>query len=111
MYFISSGFQSLCRICYKEDEELWGRRDYIDGRKISKLRFADVIAILANSSEELVELLSRLEQESNRIGLRINKSKTKIMIVANLNNANLRNIGEFEVRSSFTWAPLLLTET
>lgn len=77
----------------------------VGGRKISNLRYADDTAILANSSEKFTELLNRLEQESNRIGLRINKSKTKIMIVvrANLNNPHIHNIGEYKVyRSSST---------
>ena len=48
-------------------------------RNISKLRYADDIALMAESEEELKRLLMKVKVESEKIGLKLNIQKTKIM--------------------------------
>ena len=51
----------------------------ISGRNINNLRYADDITLMAESEEELNGLLMRLKEESERVGLKLNIKKTKIM--------------------------------
>ena len=51
----------------------------IPGRNINNLRYADDITIMAESEEELKSLLMRVKQESEKVGLKLNIQKTKIM--------------------------------
>ena len=50
----------------------------IAGRNISNLRYADDITIMAESEEEL-EALHEMKEESEKVGLKLNIQKTKIM--------------------------------
>ena len=51
----------------------------IAGRNISNLRDADVTTLMAESEEELKSLLMKVKEESERVGLKLNIQKTKIM--------------------------------
>ena len=51
----------------------------IAGRNINKLRYADDTTLMAESEEELKSLLMRLKEESEKVGLKLNIQKTKIM--------------------------------
>ena len=51
----------------------------IAGRNINKLRYADDIALMAESEEELKSLLMKMKEESEKVGLKLNIQKTKIM--------------------------------
>ena len=51
----------------------------IDGRNISNLRYADDTALMAESEEELESLLMKVKEESEKVGLKLNIQKTKIM--------------------------------
>ena len=51
----------------------------IGGRNINNLRYADDSTLMAESEEELKNLLMRVKEESERAGLRLNITKTKIM--------------------------------
>ena len=51
----------------------------IAGRNINKLRYADDSALMAESEEELKSLLLKVKQESEKVGLKLNIQKTKIM--------------------------------
>ena len=48
-------------------------------RKINKLRYADDTTLMAESEEELKSLLKKVKEESEKVGLRLNIQKTKIM--------------------------------
>ena len=48
-------------------------------RNISNLRYADDTTIMAESEEELNSLLMKVKQESEKVGLKLNSQKTKIM--------------------------------
>ena len=51
----------------------------IAGRNINHLRYADDTTLMAESEEELKSLLMKVKEESERVGLRLNIQKTKIM--------------------------------
>ena len=51
----------------------------IAGRNINNLRYADDTTLMAESKEELKSLLMKAKQESEKVGLKLNIQKTKIM--------------------------------
>ena len=51
----------------------------ISGRNINNLRYADDTTFMAESEEELKSLLMKVKEESERVGLKLNIQKTKIM--------------------------------
>ena len=51
----------------------------ISGRDINNLRYADDTTLMAESEQELKSLLMKLEEESEKVGLKLNFQKTKIM--------------------------------
>ena len=48
-------------------------------RNINKLRYADDTTLMAESEEELKSLLMKVKEESEKVGLKLNIHKTKIM--------------------------------
>ena len=51
----------------------------IAGRNINNLRYADGTTLMAESKEELKSLLMKVKEESEKLGLKLNIQKTKIM--------------------------------
>ena len=51
----------------------------IAGRNINNLRYADDTTLMAESEEELKSLLMKVKEESEKVGLKLNFQKTKIM--------------------------------
>ena len=51
----------------------------IPGRNINNLRYADDTTLMAESEEELKRLLMKVKEESEKVGLKLNIQKTKIM--------------------------------
>ena len=51
----------------------------IAGRNISNLRYADDSTLMAESEEELKSFLKKVKEESEKVGLKLNIQKTKIM--------------------------------
>ena len=51
----------------------------IAGRNINNLRYADDTTLMAESEEELKSLLMKVKEESEKVGLKLNIQKTKIM--------------------------------
>ena len=51
----------------------------IAGRNINNHRYADDTTLMAESEEELKSLLMRVKEESEKVGLKLNIQKTKIM--------------------------------
>ena len=49
------------------------------GRNINNLRYADDTTLMAESEEELKSLLMKVKEESDKVGLKLNIHKTKIM--------------------------------
>ena len=51
----------------------------IAGRNINNLRYADDTTLMAESEEELKSLLMKVKEESEKVGIKLNIQKTKIM--------------------------------
>ena len=51
----------------------------IAGRNINNLRYADDTTLMAESEEELKSILMKVKEESEKVGLKLNIQKTKIM--------------------------------
>ena len=54
-------------------------RNKIARRNIHNLRYADDTSLMAESEEELKSLLLKVKEESEKVGLKLNVQKTKIM--------------------------------
>ena len=71
----------------------------IDGEYLSHLRFADDILICANTPHELQQMLQELADECDNHGLKINKSKTKVMMETDtpiyVNNSQIENVESY----------------
>ena len=61
-----------------QDETQTGNK--IAGRNINNLRYADDITHMAESEEDLKSLLMKVKEESQKVGLKLNIQKTKIMV-------------------------------
>ena len=51
----------------------------VAGRNINHLRYADDTTVMAEREEELKSLLTKVKEESEKVGLKLNIQKTKIM--------------------------------
>ena len=56
----------------------------ISRRNISNLRCADDSTLMAESEEELKSLLMKVKKESEKVGLKLNIQKTKIMVSSSI---------------------------
>ena len=64
----------------------------IAGRNINNLRYADDTTIMAESKEELKGLLMKVKEESEKVSLKLNIQKTKIMYQV---PSTMKTVGEF----------------
>ena len=71
-------------------------------RNMNDLRYADDITLMAESEEKLKNLLMKVKEESEKVGLKLNIQKTKIM--ASSPNTSWEIDGE-TVKTLFFWAP------
>ena len=51
----------------------------IPGRNINNIRYADDTTLMAESKEELESLLMKVKEESEKVGLKLNIQKTKVV--------------------------------
>ena len=56
----------------------------IAGRNINHLRYADDTTLMAESEEELKSLLMKVKEESEKVGLKLNIQKTKIVALGTI---------------------------
>ena len=76
----------------------------IAGRNINNLRYADHITLMAESEEELKSFLMKVEEDSEKAGLKLNIQKTKIMAFGPIISWQID--GEtMETVKLFSWAP------
>ena len=61
----------------------------IAGRNINNLRYADDTTLMAESEEELKSLLMRVKVESEKVGLKFNIQKIKIMASGPINSRQI----------------------
>ena len=74
----------------------------IAGRNINNLRYADDSTLMAESEEELKSLLMKEKEESEKVGLKLNIQKTKIMASGPITSWEID--GEtVETMSDFIW--------
>ena len=74
------------------------------GRNINNLRYADDTALMAESEEELKSLLKKVREESEKVGVKLNIQKTKIMASGPITSWQID--GEtMETVTDTCWAP------
>jgi hypothetical protein len=76
----------------------------INKQKLTNLRYADDIVLISHSAQSLEEMLTNLNTESKKVGLKINKTKTKLMFnkLAKSKAITIDN-DQIEIVSSFTY--------
>ena len=78
----------------------------IAGRNINNLRYADDTTLTAESEEELMSLLMKVKEESEKVGLKLNIQKTKIMASGPITSWQIdRETMETLKQSLYFWAP------
>ena len=77
----------------------------IAGRNINNLRYADDTTLMAESEEELKSLLIKVEEESERVGLKLNIQKTKIMASGPITSWQIDEETMETGTALFSWAP------
>ena len=80
----------------------------IAGRNISNLRYADDTTLMAESEEELKSLLTNLKVESEKVGLKLNIQKTKIMASGPITSWEIDGNQWKQCQTLFFWAPTSL---
>ena len=78
----------------------------IAGRNINNLRYADDTTIMAESEEELKSLLMKVKKESEKVGLKLNIQKTKIMAPGPITSWQIDGGKWQQWRILFSWAPI-----
>ncbi|XP_072392530.1 uncharacterized protein [Diabrotica undecimpunctata] len=82
----------------------WAGEVIVAGSKTSNLRFADDTTLIAGNQKEMFNLLRRVEYERHKVCLKINKGKTKIMVVDKFHTIQLTNIlQEYQLVNSFIY--------
>ena len=76
----------------------------IAGRNINNLRYADDTTLMAESEEELKSLLMKVKEESEKVGIKLNIQKTKIMASGPITSWKIDEETMEKVKDYF-WAP------
>ena len=74
-------------------------------RNINNLRYADGTSLMAESEEELKSLLMKVKEESEKVGLKLNIQKTKIMGSSPITSWEIDGETVETVKTLFFWAP------
>ena len=77
----------------------------IAGRNIDNLRYADDTTLIAESEEELKSLLMKVKVESEKVGLKLNIQKTKIMASGPITSWEIDGETVETVSDFILWAP------
>ena len=77
----------------------------IDGKFISNLRYADDTTLMAESEEELKRLLMKVKEESEKVGLKLNIQKMKIMALGPITSWEIDGETVETVADFIFWAP------
>ena len=80
-------------------------RIQIAGRNINNLRYADDTTFMAESKEELKSLLMKVKEESEKVGLKLNIQKTKIMTSGPITSWQMGGETMKTPRDFIFWAP------
>ena len=74
-------------------------------KNINNLRYADGTTLMAESEEELKSLLMKVKEESEKVGLRLNIQKTKIMASGPITSWQIDGETVETVADFIVWAP------
>ena len=77
----------------------------IAGGNINNLRYADDTTLMAESEEELKSLLMKMKEESEKVGLKLNIQKTKIMASGPMISWQIDGKHWKQCQALFFWAP------
>ena len=77
----------------------------ISGRNINNLRYADDTTLMAESEEELKSLLMKVKEESEKVVLKLNIQKTKIMASGPITSQQIDGETMETVTDFISWAP------
>ena len=77
----------------------------IAGRNINNLRYADDTTLMAEKEEELKSLLMKVKEESEKVGLKLNIQKTKIMASGPITSCKQMGKQWKQWLTLFFWAP------
>ena len=77
----------------------------IAGRNINNLRYADDTTLMAESEEEIKSLLMKVKVESEKVGLKLNIQKTKIMASGPITSWQINGKTVETVSDFIFWAP------
>ena len=77
----------------------------IAGRNINNLRYAGDTTLVAESEEELKSLLMKVKEESEKVGLKLNIQKTKIMASGPITSWEIMGKQWKQCQTLFFWAP------
>ena len=77
----------------------------IAGRNINNLRYADDTTLMAESEEELKSLLMKVKEESEKVGLKLNSQKMKIMASGPITSQQIDGETLETVTDFSSWAP------
>ena len=77
----------------------------IAGRNINNLRYADDTTLMAESEEELKSLLMKVKEESEKVVLKLNIQKTKIMASGPITSWEIDGKQWKPCQTLFFWAP------
>ena len=80
----------------------------IAGRNINNLRYADDTTLMAESEEELKSLLMKVKEESEKVGLKLNTQKMKIMASGPITSWQI-NGETVETVADFIWGNSKIT--
>ena len=75
------------------------------GRNINNLRYADDTTLMTESEEKLKSLLMKVKEDSEKIGLKLNIQKTKIMASGPITSWQIDGVTMETVTDFFSWAP------
>ena len=75
------------------------------GRNTSNLRYTDYTTLMAESEEELKSLSMKVKEENEKVGLKLNVQKTKIMAFSPITSWQIDGRTVETVRDLFPWAP------
>ena len=80
----------------------------IAGRNINNFRYSDDSTLMAGSEEELKSLLMNMNEENEKVGLKVNIQKTKIMASGPITSWQINGVTMETVRDFMYGAPKIL---
>lgn len=81
----------------------------VNGKRLTHLRFADDIVLFSETSQNLEEMINSLNEESEKVGLKMNQDKTKVMTNSNTNEISLYRNKPLEYVTSYIYLGKLVS--